>query len=121
MGGKAGADTLLDCYGKESDVQVRRAVIDALSFQGNADVLVSLARKETNPGAAARAGAPAVVHAVAGRGRVPHGDPEQVGGSLQTDRPLGLSPRGVSPPRASPRSLTPVNRTMNSCAGASPA
>ena len=50
MGGKAGADTLLNIYGKESDVQVRRAVIETLSFDnGNGDVLVSLARKETNP------------------------------------------------------------------------
>jgi hypothetical protein len=49
LGGKSGADTLLNLYAKESDVQVRRAVIEALSFQGNGDVLVSLARKETNP------------------------------------------------------------------------
>ena len=49
MGGKAGADTLLNLYGKESEVPVRRAVIEALSHQRNSDVLVSLARKETNP------------------------------------------------------------------------
>ena len=49
MGGRSGADTLVNLYGKESEIQVRRAVIDALSFHGNADVLVSLARKETNP------------------------------------------------------------------------
>jgi len=50
MGGKAAADTLVNAYGKESDVQVRRAVIETLSFDnGNGDVLVSLARKETNP------------------------------------------------------------------------
>lgn len=49
MGGKAGTDALLNLYAKESDVQVRRSVIEALSFQGNADVLVSMARKETNP------------------------------------------------------------------------
>jgi hypothetical protein len=49
MGGKAGADALVNLYDKENDVQVRRAVIEALSFQRNADVLVSLARKETNP------------------------------------------------------------------------
>jgi HEAT repeat protein len=49
MGGKAGADALLNLYAKESDVQVRRSVIEALSFQGNADVLVSMARKESNP------------------------------------------------------------------------
>ena len=49
MGGKTGADTLLNLYGKESEVQVRRAVIEALSHGRNSDVLVSLARKETNP------------------------------------------------------------------------
>jgi hypothetical protein len=49
VGGDSGADTLVSIYGKESDMQVRRAVIDALSFHGNGDVLVSLARKETNP------------------------------------------------------------------------
>ena len=30
-------------------MQVRRAIIDALGFQGSAEVLVSLARKETSP------------------------------------------------------------------------
>jgi hypothetical protein len=49
MGGKAGTDTLVSLYGKETEARVRRAVIDALSFQGSGDVLVSLARKETNP------------------------------------------------------------------------
>ena len=51
MGGKAGTDTLLNLYAKESDTQVRRAVIQALSFQpaANTDALVSMARKETNP------------------------------------------------------------------------
>jgi hypothetical protein len=49
MGGDSGAETLLNIYGRESDVQVRRAVIEALSFHNNGDVLVNLARKETNP------------------------------------------------------------------------
>lgn len=49
MGGESGTDTLLNLYDKESDVQVRRSVIEALSFHANADVLVGLARKETNP------------------------------------------------------------------------
>ena len=48
-GGKSTADTLVSLYGKESDVAVRRAIVEALAFQGNVDVLVSLARKETNP------------------------------------------------------------------------
>jgi HEAT repeat protein len=49
MGGKPGVQTLTTLYTKESDVEVRRAIIEALSFQGDADVLVSMARKETNP------------------------------------------------------------------------
>jgi hypothetical protein len=49
MGGESAKDALLSLYGKESDVQVRRSVIEALSFHANADVLVGLARKETNP------------------------------------------------------------------------
>jgi HEAT repeat protein len=49
MGGDSGVETLLNIYGKENDVQVRRSVIEALSFHANGDVLVNLARKETNP------------------------------------------------------------------------
>jgi hypothetical protein len=49
VGGRTAADALVTQYGKESDISVRRAIIDALSFHANADVLVSLARKETNP------------------------------------------------------------------------
>jgi HEAT repeat protein len=50
MGGKAGTDALVNLYAKETDTQVRRAAIQALSFQpGNADALVAMARKEANP------------------------------------------------------------------------
>jgi HEAT repeat protein len=49
MGGESGTETLVNLYGKENDVQVRRAVIEALSFNTNGEALVSLARKETNP------------------------------------------------------------------------
>ena len=48
-GGSTAADTLVSLYAKESDVQVRRAIIDALAFRGSAEMLVSLARKETSP------------------------------------------------------------------------
>ena len=48
-GGTRSAETLVSLYAKESEVQVRRAMIDALAFQASAEVLVSLARKETNP------------------------------------------------------------------------
>jgi HEAT repeat protein len=37
---------LLDLYQKETDLEVRKAVIDALFIQGNAAALVDLARKE---------------------------------------------------------------------------
>jgi len=49
FGGSGTAATLTSLYGKEQDVQVRRAAIDALFFHGNADALVALARAETNP------------------------------------------------------------------------
>ena len=49
MGGKAGLETLSNLYAKESDIQVRRTIIQSLSVQGNTDVLVGMARKETNP------------------------------------------------------------------------
>ena len=48
-GGTRSTETLVSLYAKESEVQVRRAMIDALAFQASAEVLVSLARKETNP------------------------------------------------------------------------
>lgn len=49
MGGKPGAQTLATLYAKETDVEVRRGIIEALSFQANAEMLVWMARKETNP------------------------------------------------------------------------
>jgi hypothetical protein len=102
MGGKAGADTLVSAYGKESDVQVRRAVIETLSFDnGNGDVLVSLARKETNPELRRE-----LVRRLSRRGGA-------------EAPPYGEARRFTASP--SPRSLTPVKRTMNSCPGASPA
>ena len=77
-GGSPTADTLVSLYAKESDVQVRRAIIDALGVPGQRRG-AGLARAQGDqPGAAARAGAAAVVHAVAGGRRVPHRDPEQV-------------------------------------------
>jgi HEAT repeat protein len=49
MGSPQGTDALLSLYGTNKDVPVRRAIIDALSNQQNAKVLIELARKETDP------------------------------------------------------------------------
>ena len=115
-------------YGKESDVQVRRAAIEALSFHGNADVLVSLARKETNPELRRELVPPAVVMRLAGGHRIPHGDSEQVGSAFRrTMRRLSRPASGGPSAREAFHRLAecalahPVKRTMNSCAGASPA
>ena len=40
---------LVDIYGTETDVETRQAVIVALGNQNNAEALVAIARKETNP------------------------------------------------------------------------
>jgi HEAT repeat protein len=42
-------EILVGLYGSEQDKDVRRAVVQALGSQDNADALVSLARKETDP------------------------------------------------------------------------
>jgi HEAT repeat protein len=42
------SQTLIDLYGSEQDKDARKAVISALSNQGNADGLVAIARKETS-------------------------------------------------------------------------
>jgi hypothetical protein len=49
IGGRAASEALVAQYNKETEIPVRRAIIDALAFHVNADVLVSLARKETSP------------------------------------------------------------------------
>ena len=40
---------LVDMYGTETDVDTRKAVISALASQNNAEALVAIAKKETNP------------------------------------------------------------------------
>jgi HEAT repeat protein len=45
---KTGA-ALVEIYGRETDAGIKRAVIQALFIQGNADSLVALARKEQDP------------------------------------------------------------------------
>ena len=46
MGGKASGDTLAELYGTESDVNIKKTIIQALGMQDNATALVAIARKE---------------------------------------------------------------------------
>jgi tetratricopeptide (TPR) repeat protein len=43
------ADALVGLYVKEKDVEIRKAVLQGLFTQGNAEQLVAIARKETDP------------------------------------------------------------------------
>ncbi len=49
MGDKGTAEALVDIYGRDKDVSIRKAVVQALFIQDNAAALVSLARKEQDP------------------------------------------------------------------------
>jgi HEAT repeat protein len=49
MGSRQTSDALVQIYGSDKDPQIRRAVINALFIQNNAEGLVSLARKESDP------------------------------------------------------------------------
>ena len=46
MGPRSGSDTLTEIYNSERDVNVKKAVIQALALQNNATALVAIARKE---------------------------------------------------------------------------
>jgi HEAT repeat protein len=46
MGGKGSADTLVEIYNSDRDLEVKKAVISALAMQNSAEALVSIARKE---------------------------------------------------------------------------
>jgi HEAT repeat protein len=46
VGGKGTGDTLVQIYGSESDLNVKKAVISALAMHDNAAALVAIARKE---------------------------------------------------------------------------
>jgi HEAT repeat protein len=48
IGNKQAGEALVEIYGKDSDRDIRRAVIQALFIQGNGEALVALARKETD-------------------------------------------------------------------------
>jgi len=47
-GGRSG-DTLVNIYTRQTDAGVKSAAIDGLFISGNAEALVALARKETDP------------------------------------------------------------------------
>jgi len=49
MGSKRSSDTLVEIYGTDKDVDVKKAVVNGLFVGGNADALVALARKEQDP------------------------------------------------------------------------
>jgi len=49
MGASRTADALTGLYAKEKDVETRKAIIQAFFHQNNAEQLVAIARKETDP------------------------------------------------------------------------
>jgi HEAT repeat protein len=49
MGSKQTADALVEIYGSSKDADVRKAAINGLFLQNNAEGLVALARKESDP------------------------------------------------------------------------
>lgn len=49
MGSKRAGDTLVEIYGSEKDLEIRRAVINGLFVSNNPEALVALARKESDP------------------------------------------------------------------------
>jgi tetratricopeptide (TPR) repeat protein len=49
MSSKKTSDTLVEIYGTEKDTEIRKAVINALFISNNAEGLVALARKESDP------------------------------------------------------------------------
>jgi HEAT repeat protein len=49
MGSKRTGDTLVELYGSEKDTDIRKAIINGLFVSNNAEALVALARKESDP------------------------------------------------------------------------
>jgi HEAT repeat protein len=49
MGSRQTGDALVEIYGTSKDAEVRKAVINSLFVQNNAEGLVALARKESDP------------------------------------------------------------------------
>ena len=78
MGSQRTGPALVTLYERDGDAAVKRAVINALFVQGNAEALVGLARKESSAGAEARDRAEALGDEVEGGDRLPDGDSGQV-------------------------------------------
>jgi len=49
MGSRQTADALVEIYGTSKDAEMRRAALNGLFLQNNAEGLVALARKESDP------------------------------------------------------------------------
>jgi hypothetical protein len=49
MGATRAGDTLTSLYAKEKDVATKKTIIEAFFLQNNAEQLVAIARKETDP------------------------------------------------------------------------
>ena len=49
MGGERTGETLVSIYSTDKDSTVRRAIINALFLQGNAQAIINIARKESDP------------------------------------------------------------------------
>ena len=49
MGRSKTGDVLAGLYAKEKEFDIKRIIINALFVQGNAESLVAIARKETDP------------------------------------------------------------------------
>jgi HEAT repeat protein len=49
LGSRRTGDALVEIYGTDKDPEIRKAVINALFLQNNAEPLVAIARKEQDP------------------------------------------------------------------------
>jgi hypothetical protein len=49
MGSSKSGDTLTTLYNREKDVAIKKEIINAFFLQSNAEQLVAIARKETDP------------------------------------------------------------------------
>ena len=49
MGSKRSGDTLVEIYNSDKDPEIKKAVVNGLFASGNAEALVALARKESDP------------------------------------------------------------------------
>ena len=49
MGSKRSSDTLVEIYNSDKDPDIKKAVVNGLFASGNAEALVALARKESDP------------------------------------------------------------------------